>query len=454
MHEQDRGIADTDWKDWLKRLRQRSKMSFSKDRFDDKLAELRDRIDGLHKLRKQVERISADRESQLAKSSDASTAHAPSFHVFQVASCRLHDALSSLWQCESSTHHFANLSLEPKADDDALPGGAQQVHFELAWSCPVRGVAIGSLAKPLWLSIETCAEDQTFADETEPAQMLRQCLASALELSHKPTIPQSRLDSATALSLQDLRDVPNLCHHLHRPQSSPMSTPCAGFLQKSKTFRHLIYANPNPSVHGHEEKSLEDALNAAKSDPEGIPYPEKLTLAKLLALAVLRYHSTPWLLNEWGSRDIVFFGIRDFSEDPLNGPFLRSMVATKTSTNQQPVTRDIVNQTTEACLRSPVRNQLLYSLGVMLVELAYNSPLQDFEKPEDDQGDPYTLYWTATRLGDKIGRKLGPVYADAVKVCLYGSFGASSDLNDTKVQNRFFVEVVQKLAKCAEAVML
>lgn len=453
-HQQDRGNADAEWKDVFRRLRQRSKISFSKDRLDNKLAELQDRIDGLHKLRKQIERISANKQSHIARSTDTATAYAPSFHVFQVASCTLHDVLSSLWQCESSTQHFANLSLESKADGDTSRRGTHQVHFDLAWSCPVRGVAIGSLTKPLWLSIKTCAEDQTPEALTEPAQMLHQRLESALRLPQQPTVSQGRPHSEVALSLQDLRDVPNLCHHLHRPPSSSMSSPCAGFLQKSKTFKHLIYANRNPSADGGEMKSLEDALNAAKSDPEGIPYPQKLTLAKLLALAVLRYHSTPWLVNEWGSRDIVFFGIKDFSEDSLDGPFLRTLVATKTDTNPQPITQNTANQMTSAHLRSPVRNQLLHSLGVMLVELAYNSPLHDLQKPEDDQGDPHTLYWTAIRLGDRVGRKLGPVYADAVKICLHGGFGASSSLDDVQVQNRFFHEVVRKLAKCAEAVMI
>ncbi len=57
-------------------------------------------------------------------------------------------------------------------------------------------------------------------------------------------------------------------------------------------------------------------------------------------------------------------------------------------------------------------------------------------------------------MGDKVGRKLGPVYADAVNICLYGGFGPSSDLKDAQVQARFFDEVIRKLAKCAEAVMI
>ena len=90
----------------------------------------------------------------------------------------------------------------------------------------------------------------------------------------------------------------------------------------------------------------------------------------------------------------------------------------------------------------------------MLVELAYDSPLQDLKKLEDDQGDPHTLYWAATRLGDRVWRELGSKYSDAVKICLHGAFGASSELEDMRVQKAFFDEVVQKLEKCAEAVVM
>ena len=90
----------------------------------------------------------------------------------------------------------------------------------------------------------------------------------------------------------------------------------------------------------------------------------------------------------------------------------------------------------------------------MLVELAYNSPLQDLQISEDDRGDPHTLYWAALRLGERVWRELGQKYADAVKICLYGGFGASSELDDARVQKQFCDEVVWKLERCAEAVTI
>lgn len=73
----------------------------------------------------------------------------------------------------------------------------------------------------------------------------------------------------------------------------------------------------------------------------------------------------------------------------------------------------------------------------MLVELAYNSPLHDLRRPEDDQGDGHTLYWMATRLGDNVGRRLGAKYAAAVKICLHGGLGASCDLKQRSAEAIF-----------------
>lgn len=379
----------------------------------------------------------------------------------RVASSRLHEVLSSLWQCETAEEHFVNIGLD--GNGEKPPHNSQKIHFELAWSCPGEGVPPRP-SKPLRLSVDSLSELRGLPSDTSSTFDLRQTLGNALEESLRSascqaqslTIarPNSEKNVTGDVALPDLRTIPNLCYHLENQLPGPVHY--LGFLQKSKTFKHFICTPFDQSHHVSNIKSLEDALVAAKASSEGIPLPEKLNLAKILALAVLQFHSTPWLKREWQSQDVVFFGIQNFAEDPLRMPYLKSRVLTQRNTTDQQV---IISTTGRECsnvthLRSPVRNQTLYSLGVMLVELAYNSPLQDLKKPEDDQGDPHTLYWAATRLGDRVWRELGPKYADAVKICLHGAFGASSELEDMRVQKAFFNEVVQKLEKCAEAVVM
>ena len=421
------------------------------------MKELEARIESLHKIRKHVEHLNFASDFSQA----APPARVTQLSLVRVASSRLHEVLSSLWQCETADEHFVNICLDENGEKP--PHNSQSIHFELAWSCPGQGVPPRP-SKPLRLSVNSLSETRALTSDASPTFDLRQTLGTALEESLRSASSQAqsltiiRPDSdqnvAGDVALPDLRTIPNLCDHLISQPPGPVHY--LGFLQKSKTFKHFICAPFDQSHHVSNTKSLKDALVAAKASSEGIPVPEKLNLAKLLALAVLQFHSTPWLKREWQSQDIVFFGIQDFAEDPLRMPYLKSRVLTQRNTTDQQV---VSSTTGRECsnvthLRSPVRNQTLYSLGVMLIELAYDSPLQDLKKPEDDQGDPHTLYWAATRLGDRVWRELGPMYADAVKICLHGTFGASSELEDMRVQKAFFDEVVQKLEKCAKAVVM
>ena len=383
----------------------------------------------------------------------ASISHVNHFRVIQRASLRLYEVLSSLWTCESASDHPVDICLDLK--DDKLFRPSQNIQFELVWSCPSRTQSNNQAAQPMQrLLIETSTQNLP--------QHLRcgQQLESALEQSIRPESSEGKAkvfprddpnlmpSTVPSATLSDLRSIPDLCHHLIRQAANTASAHCIGYFQQDETFKHLVYAPQGPPNPSPAAKSLEDALMVAKNTPNGIPLPEKFSLARLLALAVLQFHSTPWLNIEWRSRDVVFFGIRDFLQDPLCVPFLKSRVWARARQHANASTVPAGTANT----RSPIRNRTLYNLGVLLLELTYNSPLYALIIPEDDQGDPHTLYWTAIRLGEKVKRDLGPLYANAVNICLHCGFGASCELQETKVQSVFFDEVVQKLSRCAEAV--
>ena len=435
--------------EWLKRLRQRSKISFSKDRYDNKLKELENRVQGLHRIRKHVMHVQYAAEVDEAPPSMARIAN---YRVERTASSRLHEVLSSLWQCETLEEHSAKICLNVNDDKSET----RKFHFDIVWSCPGRGQE----TKPLSLSVETfAAKPHGFESASPHNSDLQQGLETALGLSvgHCSLSIASPANELPITSpLPDLHRIPNLCRYLR--QCSPDATiHCAGFLQKSEPFRHVIYT-PGDDVNKTTRviNSLEEVLKVAKSASIAIPLPEKFQLAKLLALAVLRFYSTPWLGEGLRSKDVVFVDLQEVSLDPFHIPCLKSRVLISSNGEDQSVSghTTINSQGNSGQLRSPVRNQTLYSLGVLLVELAYNSPLQDLQISEDDQGDPHTLYWAALRLGDRVWRELGQKYADAVKICLYGGFGASSELDDPRVQKQFFDEVVRKLERCAEAVAI
>ena len=380
------------------------------------------------------------------------------FRYTQHASSRLYDTLSSVWRCGTPQEHFANILLE---DDDSRASQPPTVaRFDLAWTCPSQSSLSGGALKPLRLSVEARSEDLSLAGNAPQTSKLQQELKISLDAALRPkgSVSMTTTSSAagslpsslTSTSLQDLYTIPNLCHHLGQRSNSNDPVCCVGFLQKSKTFKHLIFTPNDGTIKSPEVKTLEAGLAHIKAHSKMIPLPEKVRLSKCLAHALLRYHSTPWLTQHWRSRDVVFFGITDLSQDSLCSPYLKAKIAMASASPSR-----TVGGTTNVPppQRTPIRNQALFNLGVMLVELAYDSPLEELLIPTDDDphGHDHTLYYAALRLGEDLKRRLAPGYGAAVTICLHGGFGASCDLEDIQVQERFYHEVVQKLTKFADA---
>lgn len=120
---------------------------------------------------------------------------------------------------------------------------------------------------------------------------------------------------------------------------------CEGEAQPMEFLGNHEYDNPIPST----EPSDGDQMN---HHPEPImPLSKRIIVAKGLAAALLHFHATP----------------------PELGPSLGDALSE---------TRLIVRSRNpyESAPRTLIRNRLLFSLGVMLLELAYQAPLQSLQK--------------------------------------------------------------------------
>jgi hypothetical protein len=87
-----------------------------------------------------------------------------------------------------------------------------------------------------------------------------------------------------------------------------------------------------------------------------------------------------------------------------------------------------------------IRNRLLFSLGVMMLELAFQQPLAELRRSQDlDQHqDQNTDYFTADRIRHQASAYLGPRYAEVARRCIQCDFGHGSDLNLVKLQEGFY----------------
>lgn len=159
---------------------------------------------------------------------------------------------------------------------------------------------------------------------------------------------------------------------------------------------------------------------------------------------MLQLFDTPWLDNYENLHDICLV--------PGPGPASQYdgyLLKTFAKTSQPAVQRE------NKMHRVGVQNELLFQLGVLLLEIAYDRPLSKMRLPADLDGSGnetiLTDYLVAVRLADEIVYREPSKYSDAVKRCLFCRFTCTStNLSDAELQEEFFESVVQPLVQLCD----
>ena len=222
------------------------------------------------------------------------------------------------------------------------------------------------------------------------------------------------------------------------------SPTCLGLLESDGSTKHRVYTPPLDLCHRIRQKSaLSDLIDYEHSPRNNLSTYEKLHLAKILSIAVLQYCSTPWLSFAWRSRDIFFFD-KQVSNQQKAIDFSSPHINVSIKEFQQP-RRQLSFPALELA-----PNSLLFSLGIILLELAYSSSLQSLQQQcdlEDGRPSRYTEFFVAKRLSNTVVREMGVAYATIVRKLLQCNFGQGDDLNDTKLQGTFHRDVVCELER-------
>jgi len=229
-----------------------------------------------------------------------------------------------------------------------------------------------------------------------------------------------------------------------------MPTSSAIYSETINKFEHFVYKCPCPPGFTNKTLSLKQILQDDADRRRREAWTSKLKLARLLALGVLRFQSTPWVRETFNSGDIHFLvnelraGSQEYS---LEDPFLRIQLPRETSNRR-------LTEKNKAYQLSP--NELLFNLGVILLELGYDAPLQYLSSTEDIKGGDtdaswYTHFFTARRLGKCAARELDARYGRLAKKCLDCDFGVGDDLNSLALQSAILKDVVNELDKCIKS---
>ena len=439
----------------VRRLRQRSKISFTKPEIDKAINDLRRGNDDLERLWRQIDALQKAKKMEEVKV----TKPMGDVSVVQKASRNLHEVLSNPLSCRAE--HSVALSLDIINTQDVSENPGKTIIFGLVWKCQSQ---TPSANEALSLAIETQLEEAT-AHVRESANLVHEPLKDPLITSlrevniHSPVSGQSNLLIPEAISARDTPLIRDICMEMrdHRKQQkqpqliSDSNKRCIGLLQDSPDYKHLLFCGPEDES-SHMTISLQDALRKARTLLCGIPPIDRMHLARTLSIAVLQLHPTPWLENTWQSEDILFFGIEDLDREPLAAPHLATrFIGPKKSNSGR---AEISNQP------ALVPNATLYSFGIILIEIAFERPLADMLEPSDSSpGDPISvsLHRAVIRLADVIGKKIHVGYERVVKRCLWCNFETKSmntRLDDRDLQEAFYKFVVCELDRCFQAIAM
>jgi hypothetical protein len=415
------------------------------------LAKLRDLNDSLRRLTDQLSRVEERRSYNPHSVSRQERQDIEKFRLVQTASALLYNALGTA--CTKHTEHAAHLCLQPSLTE----GCNSNIRFSVSFSQPgdpiwfaVESIINQSLSKGLPQSCNTLSSLTKTSKPRDRSPSPELCSAKKRKAVRSRSPSPPRIISISTLQIPPRCLKPNFCTQIKKsfPRNGVETNYCLGLLDESDICKHLVYLPSTPSIRcGKRSTSLDQlfTLLSQSQAPEELPIFERLRFAKLLSTAVLQFHATPWLNGSWRSQDVLFFDSNTPTDSkerpPLTSPYMNVSVKSPNGALSRAPTFPS---------RAFAPNPLIFGLGVMLLELAFEAPLRSMQQDSDLQGgqeDRHTEFFTAKRLNRTASTPMGPRYSEIVRKCLQCDFGRGDDLSKPELQEGFYREVVCELGK-------
>ncbi|KAI0109218.1 hypothetical protein GGR51DRAFT_570044 [Nemania sp. FL0031] len=204
------------------------------------------------------------------------------------------------------------------------------------------------------------------------------------------------------------------------------------------------------------KKAKEMNYSPVWNSPVSLKY--QFNWAVKLTLAVLKFHSTPWLRDSWRTNDL-FLPTLELSMTEKPSLFLKTDLVSKRSidksladssevdaimTGQDTTAAHIVMSEDYDEYHYGINNQTLWALGIALLEIAHWAPL-DSLKPEGHIDDVVAVRGVAKRK-----TLLGAPYEAIVRKCLQCNFGCGTNLCRAELQVAVYNSVVCPLQDTIE----
>ncbi|CAJ2505783.1 Uu.00g131770.m01.CDS01 [Anthostomella pinea] len=265
----------------------------------------------------------------------------------------------------------------------------------------------------------------------------------------------------------NISSIENACVYLesaYRRSSGQAGLPhYLGYLRTSQSCRHIFYISPSidssaqdtlPHFIDYQGPTLQDLLMTSKA--EDLTRSHQMRFALKAVLAVLKFHSTPWLSDSWKTSDLLLSSPSPSA--PRHSSFLlrsrllppaaiRSDSTTGKSVTATQQEEDTVMVAGVAEYVTPedrygVYNKVLWSLGAALLEIGH---WETFDRLRGgtggDNNDEFNDILTARRLS-KRKTMLGGKYDEIVRKCLRCDFGQGDDLGRRELEEAVYGNIV------------
>ncbi|KAL1646286.1 hypothetical protein SLS58_003242 [Diplodia intermedia] len=402
----------------------------------------------LSKLLQGCDEVSAMEKSQLARKGNGRLD--PKLTDFYRHADQLYTMLSKAWRCTCKNQHSIQLQLQHRRTAEynftvffifgqSIPAPNPQwtwretkiMMIEQATSRQNLQTASGLLLGP---APAVTTASSVVPKESSASGFRIRGSAKRRKVEIDPQTPTNAMASApkkrvgfadppgNSASVRALSSPPVSQSGLRPPIDDEITNLCSFMASSTLTYFGVLR-------HHHEEYSVYPALTPqAATDPRdtvtlrslldkslgiSLSRKQRFFIGLTLASSYLQLHSTQWLKSQWDKSDILF--PRHGSTVAVEEPF---------------VSRGLSTGVLDGSM--PANSHGIVSLGIMLLELAFNMTLEEFDRDREyvspeGKRDAQLTWLAAVNWSKSAAEDAGIDFADAVKWCLQGQLVAVHD---------------------------
>lgn len=301
--------------------------------------------------------------------------------------------------------------------------------------------------RQLFKDFRTSSPQQQPGSSQSPAPQVSRITEALAEVGIETTEAREKVSPLVT----DLALVDDLCR---RCQEATIN--CIGrSLLGSWTGPHAKWFCVPPAPQS-TSRSLSDIISWVSEEPimRSMSRPLRFKLASDLAEGIMQFYSTPWLASTNLGQHVRYIkgqGSSDAMSIPYGGPYFMARLEGTARSRGKNVHR-VFYHDSKSPQFTEARNQLLFSFGILLLEIGYWRPWQELRQTVKGSsiggqvpGQP-SDYRAAEKLAQLLINQMGPAYPKIIRKCLGCDFGlGETDLDNEDLQRRFVVDVVSGL---------